>query len=164
MKFKLLLFGALWLGLSTVSFAQKSMPDVEVQDLEGKKVNLKDYVKEDKLTILSFWATWCKPCKSELDAINSLYEEWQSEYDVELVAVSIDDTRTSRKIIPMVAQKGWPYTILTDTNQNVQRALNFRTIPQTFLVDGNGKIIYSHSGYQPGAEYELEDKIKEARM
>jgi peroxiredoxin len=144
--------------------AQKSVPDVQVENLEGKKVNLQDYVGKGDLTILSFWATWCKPCKTELDAINAIYEEWQEKFGVELVAVSIDNTRTSRRVIPMVEQKGWPYTILTDTNQNVQRALNFRSIPQTFLVNGEGKIIYSHSGYTPGSEFELEDKMKEAQM
>lgn len=144
--------------------AQKSVPDVDVQDLEGKRVNLKEYTNQGHFTILSFWATWCKPCKTELDAIYEIYPDWQDEFGVELVAVSIDDSRTSRKVIPMVEQKNWPYTILTDSNQNVQRALNFRSIPQTFLVNKEGQIIYSHNGYTPGAEYELEDKMRAAMM
>ena len=144
--------------------AQKSVPAVDVQTLEGERVNLSDYTGKGEFTILSFWATWCKPCKTELDAIYDIYPDWQEEFGVELVAVSIDDSRTMRKVIPMVEQKDWPYTILTDSNQNVQRALNFRSIPQTFLVNPEGQIIYSHNGYTPGSEYELEDKMREAQM
>jgi peroxiredoxin len=130
--------------------AQKSVPSVDVQTLEGERVNLSDYAGKGDFTILSFWATWCKPCKTELDAIYDIYPDWQEEFGVELVAVSIDDSRTMRKVIPMVEQKDWPYTILTDSNQN--------------LVNPEGQIIYSHNGYTPGSEYELEDKMREAQM
>ena len=150
--------------LASSLMAQKAVPEVEVQDLEGKQVTLTDYVGNDQLTVLSFWATWCKPCKDELDAISEVYTEWQKKYDVQLVAVSIDDARTQRRVIPMVEQKEWPYTILADPNSNAKRALNFRVIPQTFLVNEEGKIIYSHTGYTPGAEFELEEKIKAAKM
>lgn len=152
------------ISLSIMSYAQKSVPSVEVQNLEGKQVDLQEQLDKDKLTILSFWATWCKPCKDELDAVSELYAEWQKKYNVELVAVSIDDSRTQRRVIPMIEQKEWPYTFLVDPNSNAKRALNFRVIPQTFLVNGEGKIIYSHTGYTPGAEFELEEKIKKARM
>ena len=135
-----------------------------MQNLEGKQVNLQDYVGKEKLTILSFWATWCKPCKDELDAISVVYDDWKEKYNIELVAVSIDDSRTQRRVIPMVEQKEWPYTFLTDANSNAKRALNFRVIPQTFLVNEEGNIIYSHTGYTPGAEFELEEKIKSATM
>lgn len=155
---------SLMISLSITSYGQKSVPSVEVQNLEGKQVDLQDQIDKDKLTILSFWATWCKPCKDELDAVSAVYDDWQKKYNVELVAVSIDDARTQRRVIPMIEQKEWPYTFLVDPNSNAKRALNFRVIPQTFLVDKDGKIIYSHTGYTPGAEFELEEKIKEARM
>ncbi len=158
MKYLTLFFIAIITSLTL--HAQKSVPAVDVQTLEGQKVNLTDYTGNGNFTILSFWATWCKPCKTELDAIYDIYPDWQEEFGVELIAVSIDDSRTVRKVIPMVEQKNWPYTILTDSNQNVQRALNFRSIPQTFLVNPEGQIIYSHNGYSPGSEYELEDKMR----
>ena len=61
----------------------------------------------------------------------------------------------------MVETKGWEYTILSDANEDLKRALNFQTVPMTFLLDQEGKIVYTHSGYNPGDEFELEDKIKE---
>ncbi len=147
---------------STVASAQdnRSLPSVEVRTLDGQTVNIQDYAKEGKLTVLSFWATWCSPCKKELDAIADLYPFWQDDYDVEFIAVTIDTQRQLAKVKPMVESKGWAYTILSDANQELQNALNFQTIPQTFVVDQNGQIVYSHSGYVPGDEYELEDKLK----
>ncbi|MDX1942233.1 MAG: TlpA disulfide reductase family protein [Saprospiraceae bacterium] len=143
-------------------FAQKVIPSVEVKTLDGQTVDIQKITNSGKLVILSFWATWCKPCQLELDAMADLYEDWQEQYNVEIIAITIDTQRALPKVGPMVETKGWPYTILSDANQQLKNALNFQTIPQTFLVDATGNVIYAHSGYVPGDEYELEKKIKEA--
>lgn len=140
--------------------AQKSVPSVELKTLDGKNVNIQKLLQGNKIVVLSFWATWCKPCQLELDAMADLYEEWQEAYNVEIIAVTIDTQRALPKVLPMVETKGWAYTILSDANQNLKNALNFQTIPQTFLLDASGNIVYEHSGYVPGDEYELEKKIK----
>ena len=139
-----------------------TLPAVNIKTLDGKKVNIQDYVGKGKVTVISFWATWCSPCKRELDAIAEIYPDWQEEYDVELLAVTIDDARGVAKVPAMVAAKGWDYTVLSDSKQDLQRALNFQTVPQTFLLDGKGEIVYTHSGYSPGDEYELEEAIIKA--
>lgn len=139
-----------------------TLPSIDVKTLEGKTVNIQDYVGKGKVTVISFWATWCSPCKRELDAIADIYPDWQDEYDMELLAVTIDDARGVAKVPAMVASKGWDYTILSDSKQDLQRALNFQTVPQTFLLNAAGEIIYTHSGYSPGDEYELEEEIKKA--
>ncbi|MCG8331427.1 MAG: TlpA family protein disulfide reductase [Chitinophagales bacterium] len=165
MKFSNLILTALALFMVTVAFGQeksKTLPNVEVKTLDGQKINIQDYATNGKMTIMSFWATWCSPCKKELDAIADIYPDWQEEYDVEMLAITIDTQRALAKVKPMVESKGWEYTVLSDVNQDLRQALNFQTIPQTFLLDKDGNIIYSHSGYVPGDEYELEDKIKEA--
>ena len=108
---------------------------------------------------MSFWATWCSPCKRELDAIADMYEDWQEDYDMELIAVTIDDSRSMAKVPALVETKGWEYTILSDSKRELQKALNFQTVPQTFLINASGEIVYTHSGYNPGDEIELEDKI-----
>jgi peroxiredoxin len=140
---------------------QRSIPDIDVMTLAGDKVNLADHANNGKISILSFWATWCSPCKKELDAISDIYEEWQEEYDVELIAISVDNSRSMAKVGPMVEQKGWDYIIYLDPNQDLQKSLNFRVVPQTFVLDKEGNIAYSHTGYVPGDEYELEEKIAE---
>lgn len=140
-------------------WAQKTLPSVEVKTLDGKSVNIQDYTKEGKITVISFWATWCKPCQQELDNISELYPEWKEKYDVQFLAITIDTQRALAKVGPLVESKGWEYTILSDANQQLKNALNFQAIPQTFLANQNGEIVFEHSGYVPGNEFELEEKI-----
>ncbi len=156
---RIIVLGFLALPYSLI-FGQVSLPDVELRNLENKKVTLTEVVKSNQLTILSFWATWCSPCKKELDAIADVYTEWQEEYNVELIAISVDNARAMARVKPMVVEKGWPYQIFIDPNQNLMRALNFQTVPHTILLDRNGKIVYSHSGYLPGDEIELEQEMQ----
>lgn len=160
MKISGVLFVFLLFGFAGVMQAQKTIPSVAIKTLDGQSVDIQDFVGKGKVTVLSFWATWCAPCKKELDAVADLYEDWKKDYNVELIAISIDDQRALPKVKPMVASKGWPFTVLTDVNQALRIALNFQTVPQTFLVDGQGKVVWAHSGYVPGDEYELEDQIK----
>jgi peroxiredoxin len=142
-------------------FTGKQLPDVTIQDLDGKKVNIADYSKKEKIIVLNFWATWCAPCKQELTNIHDLYEDWQKQYNVELVAVSIDDSRNISKVKSYANGNGWNYTFLLDSNQDLRRALNFQTPPFTVLIDKEGNIVSTHIGYKNGDEYILEDKIKE---
>ncbi len=160
MKFSGIFLFVFLLSNTAVLYAQKQVPSVEIKTLDGKSVNIHDYVGQGKLTVLSFWATWCAPCKKELDAVADFYDDWKKEYNVELIAISIDDQRALPKVKPMVASKGWPYVVLTDVNQVLRTALNFQAIPQTFLIDSQGKVVWAHSGYVPGDEYVLEDQIK----
>ncbi|MCB0549024.1 MAG: TlpA family protein disulfide reductase [Phaeodactylibacter sp.] len=154
------LITAAFISFSFLAFGQKSLPSAEVKTLDGQSVDIQEYARNGKITVISFWATWCSPCKKELDAIADLYEGWQEEYDMELVAITMDTQRALAKVKPMVESKGWPFTILSDANQVLRNSLNFQTIPQTFLLDQQGNIVFTHSGYVPGDEYELEEKIK----
>ena len=139
--------------------AQNALPNVTLKTLDGKTLNTSDLPK-DKPVIISFWATWCVNCIKELDAISEVYEDWQDETDVELFAVTIDDSRALKRVKPMVNGKGWDYDILLDTNQELKRALGISTIPVTLVVK-NGKIIHRHSNYTPGAEDKLFEEVKE---
>lgn len=145
----------------SVLFAQKTVPSVELRTLEGQTVNIQDYANNGKITILSFWATWCSPCKKELDALMDFYPEWKEDYDLELLAITTDDARGLPKVKSIVQQKQWEYDILSDVKQELQNAMSFRAIPQTFILNKKGEIVYSHSAYVPGDEYELDEKIKE---
>ena len=156
---KLLLTLCLGLYCLTIT-AQNDLPSINLKTIDGKSMAIEDATNKDGITIISLWATWCVPCLKELDAINDIYEDWQDETSVELIAVSVDDSRTVKRVKSMVNGKDWDYTILLDTNNDLKRALNASSIPLTILVKDN-KIVYEHSGYSPGAEYELYEKIKE---
>ena len=140
-------------------FAQLEVFQTPLKTLEGKTTRISDFLGQ-KPTILSFWATWCLPCKKELDAITEIYPYWQESFGVQLIAVSIDNARAIPRIKPMISEKEWPFIIMTDSNQALMRALNFQTIPQTFLINPEGLIVYRHSGYLPGDELELESHLE----
>lgn len=142
------------------AFSQTTIPNITLNTLNGKSVKIQDEISKDKITILSFWASWCVPCINELDAISEVYDDWQEDFNMELIAISTDDARTQKRIRPMVNGKGWPYKILLDKNQELKRALNISTIPQIIILK-DSKIIYIHSGYSPGVEDEFYEIIKE---
>ena len=150
----------LLLFVSLVSFSQSEMPRIDLSTVDGTTVSSKDLSKDDKVVVVSLWATWFVPCPKELDAISKIYADWQAETGVELFAVSVDDSRTVKRVKPLINGKGWDYTVLLDTNNDFKRALGAATVPLTLLVKNN-EIVYRHSGYSPGAEYELYEKIKE---
>lgn len=144
---------------STVTAQQKDLPTVTLTDLDGKKVDFASFANEEKPIIVSFWATWCGPCLKELAAINDVYDDWQKETDVKLIAVSIDDAKSVKRVKPLVNGKGWDYTVLLDTNHDLKRAMNVVNVPFTAVVY-KGKIVYKHTSYTPGAEKELIKQVK----
>lgn len=142
------------------SFGQESrFPDMILSDLDGNKVDIKA-MSQDGPVAISFWATWCGPCMLELNAINEVIDDWVEETGVKFYAISIDDSKTVNRVRPMVNGKGWDFNILLDTNNELKRMLNFSTPPFSLVVK-NGEIVYQHLGYQPGAEDEFFEKIKE---
>jgi thiol-disulfide isomerase/thioredoxin len=156
MKKLLLLF--LFVGLN--SYSQKNLPDLNLSTLDGKKVSLKnDFSEKDKLYIFSFWASWCAPCINELDEMNEVQSEWKKTINFEIIAVATDDTRTQKRVKPLVSGKEWDYTILLDTNQDFKRALTIVNIPYTIVVKNN-KIVHIQNGYVPGNEVDLYEKLK----
>lgn len=140
--------------------AQTQMPNVSLNDLEGKKISItNDFNEKDKIYVFSFWATWCTPCINELDEMNDVLEDWKKELNLEVIAIATDDSRTQKRIKPLVNGKGWEYKILLDSNQDLKRALSIVNIPYTVVVK-NGEIVHIQNGYVPGSEDELYTKLK----
>ena len=119
-----------------------------VKDLSGNSIQMGDVLKDD-VVIVSFWATWCKPCQNELDALAEIEDIWADKLRV--VAISIDDARSASKVRSTVKAKMWPYEVYTDENSELAKSLNISTIPFVMIVSG-GKTVYSHTGYTPGSE------------
>ena len=145
----------------TTSSTESKIPSLQLKTLDGQSVDIYDYIKEGQLTVISFWATWCTPCKAELDALTDFYPDWRDDYNVELLAVTIDNARGLSKVPAEVTTKGWEFTVLSDVNSESMNVLEFQTIPQTFVVDGEGHVVYAHNGYTAGDEYELDEKLAE---
>lgn len=148
-----------FLLMTVVSFAQEKLPNVTIKDINGNSINLSELSNNGKPIVINFWATWCAPCKRELNTISELYTEWVEETGVKIYAVSIDDQRTVDKVKPYVNASGWEYEILLDTNGELKRALGVNNVPFTLLLDGNGNVVWKHNNYNPGDENELYEKI-----
>lgn len=140
------------------AFSQTELPNMTLKNLDGTDVNIQDISKNDQIVIVSLWATWCVPCINELDAISEVWDTWQKETNVKLYAISVDDARSVRRVRPMINGKSWDYDFLLDTNNDLRRVLGAATVPLTMVVKNN-KILYRHSGYTPGAEDELYEKV-----
>lgn len=146
--------------LPVISWAQKGLPGIEVKDIDGNAVNVQTILEDGVPVILSFWYTTCKPCLQELGAVNDAYPDWIEEADFKVVAVATDDSRSSAKVKPMVNGRGWTdFTILLDENGDLKRAMNVQTQPTVFVLDKDGNVVYTHTGYTPGSEEELFDQI-----
>lgn len=145
--------------VANLSFAQQEFPSVDLKSLESETISTSSFNEQDKLYVFSFWATWCAPCIQELEAISEVYADWKTQINVELIAVSTDDSRTQKRVKPLVNGKGWEYKILLDTNQDLKRKLSIANIPYLVVVK-NGKIVFIQNGHTPGAEEELLAKLK----
>ncbi|MFA5640256.1 MAG: TlpA disulfide reductase family protein [Bacteroidales bacterium] len=164
---KKLIFTSMIMFFWGLSFAQESqapktfpLPSVDLKTIDGKSFNTKDIENEGKPIIICFFATWCKPCMVELKTIADVYDDWKDETGVKIYAVSIDDSRSSAKVLPLVNGNAWEYEVLLDENQDFKRALNVNDIPHTFILNGNKEVVWQHASYAPGVEKEYIETVK----
>ncbi len=151
---------SLVLAISAASAQQ--LPDVKVENAQGKVVSVRS-LAQGKPMIIAYWSIACKPCIQELNAINDALEDWRKEAEFEVVAVSVDDARLKASAKAVASSRGWEFICVYDENQELKRAMNVSLTPQSFVIDGEGNIIHSHSGYTPGSEQELFDKVLELK-
>jgi len=153
--------------ISTFSYAQekgtvRTLPNVDLKKSNGEAFNTSAFENGGKPIVIDFWATWCKPCIEELNAINEVYEEWQKETGVKVIIISVDDARTMQRVAPFVNARNWTYESYIDQNGDFKREMNVNMPPQVFVLNANKEIVWQHVGYAPGNEEEIYDAIKKA--
>ncbi|MBQ0008086.1 MAG: TlpA family protein disulfide reductase [bacterium] len=147
------------LALVSVAASAK-LPSVQLKDIEGNVVNTAELLNDGKPFIVSFFATWCKPCMREIEAINDNYIDWQEETGVKLILVSIDEGQNVAKVKPLVDSKGWEFQVLLDPNGDFKRAMNVQMVPSLFILDGQGNVVESHTSYTDGSEEHIIETLR----
>lgn len=150
------------LALVLAFSASAQLPSVQIKDTKGRTVNSAKLSNNGKPFVISFFATWCKPCLRELRAISEVYPDWQDETGMKMYIISIDDAQNTNKVKPLVDGEGWEYEVLLDANSDFFRALGLQAVPHAIVVDGKGKIVYTHTGYTDGSENELIEAVRKA--
>lgn len=147
-------------ALLSIPAMMAELPSVQLKDINGNTVNTAEISNDGNPVIISFWATWCKPCKRELKAIHEVYPDWQDETGVKLIAVSIDEAQNVQKVKPLVDGFGWEYEVLLDPNGEFKRQMGVTDVPHAFIIDGEGNVVYNHKGYVDGGEEEMIEVLR----
>ena len=129
-----------------------AIPTKNVKTLDREVFNIQDIENNGAPIVISFWATWCKPCIKELNNIAEVYEDWQEKTNVKVIAVSIDDSRNLSKVSPKVNSLDWEYEVYLDPNKDLARAMGVSNVPHTFLLNGKKEIVWQHKSYKEGDE------------
>ncbi|NCG44126.1 MAG: redoxin domain-containing protein [Proteobacteria bacterium] len=146
------------LVISIGAFGQ-GLPDVTIQTLKKQSIKASELTHDGPM-VVSFWATWCKPCISELDAMADYHEDLVADANLRMVAISIDNARTSSRVAPFVASRGWNYDVYVDANSDLRRAMGVNNVPHTFLLNAQGEIVWESNRYVPGEEEVLIEQIE----
>jgi peroxiredoxin len=130
-------------------------PDFELETLDGETVKLSDL--QGKAVLVNFWATWCKPCRDEMPAIQSVYDRYRNQ-GFEVVGVNIAETPVS--VRGFVRQQELDFPIVLDRDRAVTRQYNIGPIPSSVFLDKNGEVVRKHDGQM--VEGQIEGYVREA--
>ncbi len=155
MKYLLTLIAAL--VFVNVAPAQQKVPNFELENLQGRSVRYAD-LKGDSLTVIDFWATWCKPCIKSIPKLVELYDEFESK-GVQFIGISVDGPRNRSKVKPFAKSKGVDYPVLLDMNNDLMTRLRVQAVPTLLIVNQDNEIVHYIEGYQPGEEQVIRQKI-----
>jgi peroxiredoxin len=161
MKIVLILFSIVVFSVSLFSQDNsegiRKGPDFTLENLDGNLVELYKEVGDGPI-LLSFWATWCKPCLEELNEYKQIYSEYKDK-GFKMYAISTDDENTVAKVKPLVKSKGYNFPVLLDTNSDAVRLYYAQSVPYSVILDKKGMIIYSHLGYMKGDEVKVKQIV-----
>lgn len=157
-KSKIYFWAIIISGLSIVR-AQDNI-DFNAESLSGKEIKFSEIYPQG-ITLVNFWALWCKPCRAEMKSLKTLYEKY-SNRGFQIIGINQDSPRSVAKVESYIASHEVKYDIVLDPNKELFDMFNGQVVPLTILYDKSGKVIYQNTGYLPGDEFKLEDAIKKA--
>jgi thiol-disulfide isomerase/thioredoxin len=155
MKKRRTIFLYLFLFITTTTMAQ--FPDVEIKDIDQNWISLDD-LQGEKFTVIDFWATWCKPCVTAIPKINSIYDEY-SPKGIAFIGVNVDGPRNLSKVKPFATSMKMVYPLVLDPDQNLVNRFNVNVFPTLIVLNGKGKEVFIHEGFNAGDEQLIKDEL-----
>jgi len=153
------LIAAAMLLSSSLALAADAATDFTLRDIDGNQVTLS--ALKGNVVVMSFWATWCGPCKEEMPHLQKMLDERKDD-GLRILSISTDDARSASKVKPFIKKNGYGFTVLLDKDSSVIGTYNpSKTLPYTVVVDREGNVAMVHSGYNPGDEKELKRVVDE---
>jgi len=138
-----------------------SLPGFTLKDVDGVSRSLSDYLGK-QVILISFWATWCEPCKKEMIHLQKIYEQKKVK-GFTVLSISMDEPETQGDAVTYAKQRGFTFPVLIDAESQVTQTLNpKRAAPFSMLVSREGKVVWSHEGFVTGDEAEIARVIDEA--
>ena len=141
------------------TFANAQIPDIEARDLNQKLVSLSQ-LQGEKVTVIDFWATWCKPCVSAIPKLNLIYEKFEGN-GVQFIGINVDGPRNQSKVKPFSKSMGINYPVLLDPDHDLVDDFNVNAFPTLLIFNNRGQKVFTHEGFSPGDEQIIQQKIEE---
>lgn len=141
------------------STALPQAPDFELQGIDNRYYTYED-LKGKKLTIIDFWATWCKPCVNSIPELNAIHNDYQSR-GVNTIGINIDSPRNRSKVAPFSRSLNITYPILLDTEGEVFKDFNLVSVPTLLILGKDSEVLHVHQGFKPGDEKEIRNHLDE---
>lgn len=138
--------------------ALKLAPGFTLTDLKGYTVSLKSL--RGKVVFLNVWATWCGPCQQELPSIEKLYDEFKGYKDFVIVAVS-EDSDGRKAATPFLVKHRYHFPVLLDPANEVGDEYGVAGIPETFIIDRQGRVVAHHLGPFDWARRDFTEALRE---
>lgn len=154
-KYFALLFCTVFLLQSNI--LGQNVLNYSLSNIEGNEILLSE-IKGESLTVLDFWATWCKPCIKSIPILIELSEEYK-DYGVNFIGINEDSPKNSSKIKPFSYSLGITYPVLLDSDQVLMNDLLVNSLPTLIIINNNGEIVFTHIGYTSGDKAILKETI-----
>ena len=146
----------------TAMYADKQrdimLPDLSIRLLDGKQVRLSALLEEGPL-LVSFWATWCAPCKKEMIFLEEFHQKY-NENSFRVLAISTDSPKSMSKVKSYIRAKKYTFLVGIDPNQEIAKKMNALLMPTTLILNKDRKVSWYHQGFIPGDEKEIEAQIR----
>ena len=147
-----------FIAFCTWTVHAQTIDDFTLENIENEWVSLSE-IQGEQLTIIDFWATWCKPCTKAMPKLNDIYNHYKND-GLSVIGISCDGPRSISKVGAVASSLEIDYHILKDINCEVMNTYQYQSFPTLIMVDSDNEVIYVHEGFSSGDENEIRGEVE----